>query len=1206
VPADLIASADTKSAVFTGHRIGSAQVRATSGTLAAVPSGTITVTPGSATQIRVETAADGTGAVVPPQTLQTGKTITAFAVTRDASLNFVANITATWSLTSVTGGVLQSDLVPSADFKSAVLTARAKGSASIQAASSGLVAVLSGTISVFSMVASQVRVETSPDGSGAIVPIQNLVAGRPITMYCVARDSANVYVANQAADSWVLQNASGGVVDGDLVASVDRKSAVFTAHRTGTAQIKATSGTLATVPSGTITVLPGAGASFTAVAGTPQSAVVGTTYKTALASAVKDSFGNGVRGVGVTYSAPSTGAGGTFAGSTRTVLTDSTGTATSPTFTANSIAGKYADTARAPGFATPALFLLTNTADIPAAMTARTGTLQSTPIITAFPTRMSVTVLDRYGNPVQNAQVMFVPPSAGPSGTFPGGSNSSTTDTAGVATAPVFVANSIAGTFTLTANAAGVSIPVTFILTNLPGRPGSIVPTAGNPQSTTVGTTFGLALAVIVRDAASNPVRDLPVLFAAPASGPTSRFKGSPSDTVRTDSAGFAISSVPVADSMAGSYTVRASVEGLPPAAAFSLTNLSGTLAHFAVGFGDGDPFAVRYAGIPFDMQLVALDRYGNIAGGFGGTAEIASNLVLSTGGGTTPSFSGGILGQYPVAIASSGTAILTVTRSGGSEAGATDSFSVHNPVPQVTVISPPSGTVGYTLDIVLTGTGFLRGVTAVNFGDRIATTTNVESFTRMTVTLQIDAGATTGPRDVLITNKPPGGGTTTLAGTFTVEKNTYPATITLNGQVEFPSKAKPSDYTAADYRLVGIPGGSGWGMKDILSGAHGTDWEAYWDNGQSSDYLVPFDDGPNFLLTAGRAFWLVRRGGVTFQGTVPSTPLDSGAVGIPIHSGWNLITNPMVRNTPWSDIQAANGGFTELLFGFNGAFFSSADLRPYAGYYFFNSTGRQRLRIPYLPSQLRLPRSGVETGTWRLALDLRAGSTVDRTASLGVSGDARAGLDRYDNRKPRAVGAVPSIEFQHPEWDPRYPIFATDIRGPFAEREIWRFRVVSGERQPMSIAWRGSGDIPAQLFLIDESRVRAIDLRADSVYTFTPATDVTPFIVVAGSAQAVSEILAGVMPQEFGLGVNFPNPFNPSTTIPVTVPAASDVRLAVYNILGEEIRTLHDGPLAAGRHWITWDGRGQTGLPVAAGVYICRMVTAGGEVFGRKMVLLK
>jgi hypothetical protein len=157
-----------------------------------------------------------------------------------------------------------------------------------------------------------------------------------------------------------------------------------------------------------------------------------------------------------------------------------------------------------------------------------------------------------------------------------------------------------------------------------------------------------------------------------------------------------------------------------------------------------------------------------------------------------------------------------------------------------------------------------------------------------------------------------------------------------------------------------------------------------------------------------------------------------------------------------------------------------------------------------------------------------------------------------------------------------------------------------------VSILLHGTGDLPQQLFLIDECRARVIDLRVDSVYAFVPATEVTSFVVVAGSAEAVSEILTGVMPQQFGLGVNFPNPFNPSTTIPVAVPTASDVRLAVYNILGEEIRTLHDGPLAAGRHWITWDGRGPTGVPVAAGLYLCRMETASGKSSSQKLLLVR
>jgi hypothetical protein len=227
---------------------------------------------------------------------------------------------------------------------------------------------------------------------------------------------------------------------------------------------------------------------------------------------------------------------------------------------------------------------------------------------------------------------------------------------------------------------------------------------------------------------------------------------------------------------------------------------------------------------------------------------------------------------------------------------------------------------------------------------------------------------------------------------------------------------------------------------------------------------------------------------------------------------------------------------------------------------------------------------------------------------SFGVSADASAALDRYDSRKPHAVGEIPSISFRHPEWDPEYSTFATDIRPPFQQRETWRFEITSKKRDPLVLAWTSGDGVPDnfQISLLDELRARVVDMRADSTYMFTPATDVSPFAVVVGTAEAVAEILAGALPQEFSLGGNFPNPFNPSTTIPVSVPVAADVELKIFSILGEEVRTLHSGNLERGRHWLTWDGRNHAGAVVAGGVYLCRMTTGNGKVLTRKMILLK
>ena len=106
----------------------------------------------------------------------------------------------------------------------------------------------------------------------------------------------------------------------------------------------------------------GTQATILATAGTPQSATVSTAFATALQATVKDANNNPVGGVTVTFTAPSSGATGTFSGSaTAMAVTNASGLATAPTFTANATAGSYTVTASAPGVSFPASFSLTNT-----------------------------------------------------------------------------------------------------------------------------------------------------------------------------------------------------------------------------------------------------------------------------------------------------------------------------------------------------------------------------------------------------------------------------------------------------------------------------------------------------------------------------------------------------------------------------------------------------------------------------------------------------------------------------------------------------------------------------------------------------------------------------------------------------------------------------------------------------------------------------
>lgn len=94
-------------------------------------------------------------------------------------------------------------------------------------------------------------------------------------------------------------------------------------------------------------------------------------------------------------------------------------------------------------------------------------------------------------------------------------------------------------------------------------------------------------------------------------------------------------------------------------------------------------------------------------------------------------------------------------------------------------------------------------------------------------------------------------------------------------------------------------------------------------------------------------------------------------------------------------------------------------------------------------------------------------------------------------------------------------------------------------------------------------------------------------------------------IPVQYALDQNYPNPFNPSTNIKFALPEADRVAIKVYDILGQEIKTLLEGDLSAGEHSVIWNGDNSTGQKVSAGIYLYS-ISANRFTQTRKMVLLK
>ena len=94
-------------------------------------------------------------------------------------------------------------------------------------------------------------------------------------------------------------------------------------------------------------------------------------------------------------------------------------------------------------------------------------------------------------------------------------------------------------------------------------------------------------------------------------------------------------------------------------------------------------------------------------------------------------------------------------------------------------------------------------------------------------------------------------------------------------------------------------------------------------------------------------------------------------------------------------------------------------------------------------------------------------------------------------------------------------------------------------------------------------------------------------------------------VPQAFSLAQNAPNPFNGETLIRFALPQSSQVELTIYNLLGQPVAVLVQGPSAAGTFSVRWDGRDQTGRAVTSGVYLYQL-RAGDYTEVRKLLLIR
>ena len=434
------------------------------------------------------------------------------------------------------------------------------------------------------------------------------------------------------------------------------------------------------------------------------------------------------------------------------------------------------------------------------------------------------------------------------------------------------------------------------------------------------------------------------------------------------------------------------------------------------------------------------------------------------------------------------------------------------------------------------------------------------------------------------------------------VNARVYPTTIPLAINQSFGDVSSESSY-----RLVALPGAVDRALGDAL-GEPEVDWTAFWDDGTDSDFLTRFDGSDTFRFAPGRGFWLLSSSNWAVDDVVANLPLSNGAVSIPLHDGWNIISNPFPIDVQWSDVDAENGGATlQPLWSWSGSFqqaeiFASAATGE--AFYFFNDSGLTELNIPLSPVSLSAIAPASASLQRAVTLDVRYASAPSGEAPSGEapsgeapsgasvrvaeSPDAADGRDRFDYVAPRTSFATVSMHVASGS-DADAPKLARDVRAPSASGHSYRLALNAEAGTPVTITPSSLPSDPSvHVVLIRPDAGTRYDLRTGPA-TITPTAASTDWTLLVGTDAFVK----GTAPErvtEIAVEPPSPNPFRQQTTLRYVLPEANEVTVRVYDVLGRRIHTLMDRQQPSGSHQLQWNGTSGSGAPVASGMYFLRV----------------
>ena len=406
-----------------------------------------------------------------------------------------------------------------------------------------------------------------------------------------------------------------------------------------------------------------------------------------------------------------------------------------------------------------------------------------------------------------------------------------------------------------------------------------------------------------------------------------------------------------------------------------------------------------------------------------------------------------------------------------------------------------------------------------------------------------------------------------------------------------------------------------------VLGTTSESSWMIYtWNHSESSgESNTNIGWGQPVSIEPGKAYWLKQI--VVDDGyfaassgkTVELTGYD-----ISVNPGWNMISSPYIFPV---SVDIDKGVFSDLHMYGDGDLEGWVDtvvtvMSPWAGYAIYNhASSEKKISLKPLSSRnsRQLARSSDET-KWSLKIGVQSGNYFDNKNIYGVAANATDQLDNLDTPEPPIFDNYVSLYSVLENFDGKKQKVTKDYRGESDRLQVWDLVLDSEVDQEIAtMKLNITGDMGNNvLWFIDMQNGDSYDLHQTGFLTLSIGLGSDQFsnkykLIYGDEDEAASLVkdIVALIPKEFSLGHNYPNPFNPSTTIPFTITEPGLAVVTIYDISGREIRQILNESLRSGFYSTIWDGKNSNGVPVSSGVYYYGLKTKTFNSF-KKMILIK